>query len=75
MAILLVMLHLAGLVDFLDSQARDYHQLRHHSAAESEHSGDFHTKKWSDLSNLDLKSKVLQRGIDWSEAFEVLDHR
>jgi hypothetical protein len=27
------------------------------------------------LSDLDLKSKVPQRGIDWNEAFEVLDHR
>ena len=64
----------SGLVDFLDSQVRDYHQLCHHSTAESECSGDFRSRKWSDLSDLNLKSKVPQRGIDWSEAFEVLDH-
>jgi Nitrogen permease regulator 2 len=58
-----------------DSQARDYHQLRRYSTAESERSADFRGRKWSDLSDLDLKSKVPQRGIDWNEAFEVLDHR
>ena len=65
----------SGLVDFPDSQARDYHQLCHHSTAELEHSGDFCSRKWSDLSDLDLKSKVPQHGIDWHEAFEVLDHQ
>ena len=64
----------SGLVDFPDSQVRDYHQLRRHSTAESERSGDFRSRKWSDLSDLDLKSKVPQCGIDWCEAFEVLDH-
>ena len=60
---------------FPDSQVRDYHQLHCHSTVESEHSGDFCSRKWSDLSDLNLKSKVPMCGIDWHEAFEVLDHQ
>jgi hypothetical protein len=61
-----------GLGDY--STRRENH-LRRYSTAESERSADVRGRKWSDLSDLNLKSDIPQEGIDWKEAFEVLDHR
>jgi hypothetical protein len=57
-----------------ESTGRENH-LRRFSTAESERSADVRGRKLSDLSDLDAKSNVQQGGIDWKEAFDVLDHR